>query len=78
MQTDAPESMMRPDRIDFKEKQEGLSRLENRRALNFGEIVMFPPDFGYVWIAEVLKKEGGHIGHPIFEVPKLVLHAVQI
>ncbi len=77
MQTDVPESMMRPERIDFKEKQEGLSRLENRRALNFGEIVMFPPDFGYVWTAKVLKKEGGHTGHPIFEASKLVLHAIQ-
>ncbi len=78
MQTDVPESMMRPDQIDFKEKQKRLSRLENRRALNFGEIVMFLPDFGYVWTAEVLKKERGHTGHPIFEFPKLVLHAVQI
>jgi hypothetical protein len=77
MQTNAPESMMRPEQIDFKEKQEGLSRLENRRARNFEEIVISPPDFGYVRAAKVRKKEGGHIGQPNFEAPKLVLHAVQ-
>ena len=77
MQTDAPESMMRPERIIFKEKQEGLFKLENRRARNFGEIVILPPDFGYVRTAKVRKKEGGHIGQPNFEAPKLVLHAVQ-
>jgi hypothetical protein len=70
--------MMRPERIDFKEKQEGLSKLENRRARNFGEIVILPPDFGYVQTAKVRKKEGGHIGQPNVEAPKLVLHAVQI
>jgi hypothetical protein len=38
--------MMRLEQIDFKEKEEGLSRLENRRARNFEEIVILPPDFG--------------------------------
>jgi hypothetical protein len=51
--------MMRPEQIDFKEKQEGLSKLENRRACNFEEIVMLPPDFGYVRTAKVRERREG-------------------
>jgi hypothetical protein len=69
---------MRPAQIVFKEKQEGLSKLVNRMARNFGEIVSCPPVFGYLWTPKVLKKEERDNRPPTIWVSKLVVHAIKI